>query len=83
MRGCDQAVSACAQAASASLEVVWLLLCVTQEMKAVLDNITVVTCHSIHALLSSLNEIAQQASTSVSCAGMPAGPRQSLGDQHL
>lgn len=34
-----------------------------EELKAVLDNITVVTCHSIHALLSSLNEIAQQAST--------------------
>lgn len=45
---------------------VCMSLLMLQETKHALDNITVVTCHSIHALLSSLNELAHIASTTVS-----------------
>lgn len=43
-----------------------------QALRAALDNISVVACHSIHALLTSLDEIAHQASLTVSSLqGLP------------
>jgi hypothetical protein len=42
------------------------MLCLPQALRAALDNVSVVACHSIHALLSSLDEIAHQASLTVS-----------------
>jgi hypothetical protein len=44
----------------------WPALFALQALRAALDNISVVACHSIHALLASLDEIAHQASLTVS-----------------
>lgn len=41
-------------------------LVLLQAVLAALSNIMVVRCHSIHALLSSLDELAQQANSNVS-----------------